>query len=261
MNRRIEMTLRQSIDQSVDATPCRADRWATQSIDDIRRTQWFVDGRPDEIGHWFHVDSYDDARQSNRIDWIGDFQNVHRIGHQHRLGQWTIEGHAGNEVGSCMTAGRIDVMGNAGDRAGSSSGSRGSGMNGGILTIHGNAGMLAGHRMRRGELRVGGCAGEGLGSLMIAGTIQCAGSVGQNLGVGMRRGTIILSQRPRLPEKRFTNPAPLQTPFQTILARQRGVLTQSIRSMLHQDLYQVRGDRSMQGQGEVWFPAPSDPAG
>lgn len=241
--------------QRVNFSDVRLDDWCRLNADEIRRIYLPLSapGEPlnapgrrasgTTVGDLFSVwvEQIDaDGKPSLLID--GDAGWVDGIGHQHRLGVIHVRGHVGNDCGSCMTGGTIQVDGNAGDNLGGPLGSRGTGMNGGVLNVSGSAGDMAGHRMRRGELTVRGNVGDGLAAWQIAGTIRVFGRVGGNVAYGMRRGTLILDQPIELPDLRFTDPVELRTPLVEV-AGWTG----------EQPWWVRRGDRSIDGIGEVWI--------
>lgn len=254
MNRRLQWTLSRPIDGILDVDSVRHENVIALPVDAILCRRIFWNDQPAAIGDWFDIDDLpgESALASGQIDWRGDLQNVCHLGHEHSTGLWTLHGDVGDHCGSCMTGGRIVVYGNVGDHAAGATGSRGVGMNGGVLDVRGDAGHFAGHRMRRGELRIDGHAGDSLATLMVAGTIFCGGNVGRNFAAGMRRGTVILGTPNELADDRFTPPRPLRTVFQSLLSH-RADLTERFGRVLSGGLTVSRGDRFLNGRGEVWM--------
>lgn len=143
----------------------------------------------------------------------GNTMSWHGLGKGWREGTLKVCGHAGDEVGSLMLGGSIDIEGSVQSGAGS-------GMSGGTLTVRGSAGDFlggpwgnrpwqggtivareagnhAGFAMARGILIVDR-AGDSLGSLMRAGTIVVKEF--QAVGRGIRRGSIVTFDPMRPPD-------------------------------------------------------------
>jgi len=175
-----------------------------------------ADGRPCSLGDLFTI--HGDAADG-RIECVGDFSRVHRLGAgmqrggitvrgsvgRHAAaamsgGRLTISGHAGDWLAAGMTGGEVLLEGNAGDNAAAALPGDDLGVRGGLIAINGDTGCLAGARMRRGLLGIGGCCGEAAAFEMRAGTVLVAGRVGPRPGMGMRRGSLIaLSAMPEVP--------------------------------------------------------------
>jgi len=175
-----------------------------------------ADGRPCQLGDLFTI--HGDAADG-RIECVGDFSRVHRLGGRMRGGEIRVQGPVGRHAGEAMSGGAITITGDAGDwlAAGMTGGEvlvEGNagdnvaaalpgddlGVRGGLIAINGDVGCLAGARMRRGLLGIGGSCGEAAAFEMRAGTVLVAGRVGPRPGMGMRRGSLIaLSAVPDVP--------------------------------------------------------------
>jgi formylmethanofuran dehydrogenase subunit C len=182
----------------------------------VARLPVLADGRPCPLGDLFTI--HGDAADG-RIECVGDFSRVHRLGAGLHRGEITVHGHvgrhaaeamaggtltisgnAGDWLAAGMTGGEVLVEGNAGDNAAAALPGDDLGVRGGLIAINGDAGCLAGARMRRGLLGIGGSCGEGAAFEMRAGTVLVAGRVGPRPGMGMRRGSLIaLSAVPDVP--------------------------------------------------------------
>ncbi len=210
--------------------------------------------------------------EGDEVVMVGDLSFIHRIGHRWETGNLRIDGEVGAALGIEMRGGRIELRGNAKDGvatqmrgghigivgnvgnfvAGPLSGRR-SGMSGGQVMISGDAGDHLGHRMRRGSIVVKGSCHDGLGSELVAGTIVVGGDVGSGVGMGMRRGTLILRQPVALHETRFTPPRKVCLSIARLLADQLSAELPSIAELLSGTFNRSLGDRTVGGQGEVWY--------
>ena len=182
----------------------------------VARFPVLADGRPCPLGDLFTI--HGDAADG-RIECVGDFSRVHRLGAGMQRGEITVHGHVGRHAAAAlvggrlmvtgdagdwlaagMTGGEVLVEGNAGDNAAAALPGDDVGVRGGLIAINGDAGCLAGGRMRRGLVGIGGSCGEGVAFEMRAGTVLVAGRVGRRPGMGMRRGSLIaLSSVPDVP--------------------------------------------------------------
>jgi formylmethanofuran dehydrogenase subunit C len=182
----------------------------------VARLPVLADGRPWPLGDLFTIQG-DGA--DGRIECVGDFSRVHRIGAGMQRGAIAVRGSVGRHAGEAMSGGTLTIAGDAGDWL--AAGMRGGevlvdgnagdnaaaalpgddfGVRGGIIAINGDAGCLAGARMRRGLLGIGGSCGEAAAFEMRAGTVLVAGRMGRRAGMGMRRGSLIaLSASPEVP--------------------------------------------------------------
>jgi formylmethanofuran dehydrogenase subunit C len=201
---------------SIEVDGLAPDRLAAMPPADIARLPVLADGRPCQFGELFAVEG--DAADG-RIECVGDFSRVHRIGAGMHSGAIVVRGGVGRHAGESMAGGTLTVAGDAGDwlAAGMTGGTvlvEGSvgdnaaaalpgddlGVRGGLIAINGDAGCLGGARMRRGLLGIGGSCGEAAAFEMRAGTVLVAGRVGRRAGMGMRRGSIVaLSAVPEVP--------------------------------------------------------------
>ena len=141
------------------------------------------------LGDAFEVD----GAGSYNIAVRGDLADVEGIGHGMTMGQLTVVGDAGAQLGAHMSGGEILVEGAAGDGLGAA-------MSGGRIVVDGSAGREAGAQMHGGLIVVLGDAGESAGEGMDAGTIVVGGRLGERPGTGMKRGTIVaFGEAPELP--------------------------------------------------------------
>jgi formylmethanofuran dehydrogenase subunit C len=182
----------------------------------VARLPVLADGRPCQLGDLFTI--HGDAADG-RIECVGDFSRVHRLGGRMQRGEIRVQGPVGRHAGEAMSGGAITITGDAGDwlAAGMTGGEvlvEGNagdnvaaalpgddlGVRSGLIAINGDVGCLAGARMRRGLLGIGGSCGEAAAFEMRAGTVLVAGRVGPRPGMGMRRGSLIaLSAVPDVP--------------------------------------------------------------
>jgi formylmethanofuran dehydrogenase subunit C len=201
---------------SIDFERVVPDRLLDLDAAAVARFTVLADGRPCPLGELFAVHG---AAADARIECVGDFSRVHRLGAGMQRGEITVHGSVGRHAGEAMAGGRLVVKGDAGDwlAAGMTGGEvlvEGNagdnpaaalpgddlGVRGGLIVINGDVGCLAGARMRRGLLGIGGSCGEAAAFEMRAGTVIVAGRVGRRPGMGMRRGSVIaLSAMPDVP--------------------------------------------------------------
>jgi formylmethanofuran dehydrogenase subunit C len=236
---------------TLDASRIRLDEWVQLSSAEIERFELKSQTGPVSIGDLFEVSVQSDVLMP-RLIFADCMRLVSGIGFQHKLGEIVCESNVGDHTGSCMLGGRIVVRGDAGNHLGSPIGARNVGMNGGQLIVHGSVGDDAGHRMRRGELWIGGDAGQRLATWQVAGTIAVAGNVGPTIAYGMRRGTLIFGQPPALDANRFSTPIPLRSAFVSLVGRNSSASW--LTPAFLQSLRVCRGDRQIDGRGEVWMP-------
>ncbi|KLU01271.1 Formylmethanofuran dehydrogenase subunit C [Rhodopirellula islandica] len=247
----ITLRLRSALRAPLDASRIRLDEWVQLSASEIERFELPSRSGPIAIGELFEVSLQSDVSMP-RLVIDGCLRHVSGMGFQHKLGEIICQSDVGDHAGSCMLGGRIVVHGNAGHHLGSPRGARNVGMNGGQLIVRGSAGDDAGQRMRRGEIWIDGDAGQRLATWQVAGTIGVAGKCGSNIAYGMRRGTLIFGQQPTLDANRFSTPIPLRSAFVGLLGRSSGaswLTPESLRS-----LRVCRGDRHIDGRGEIWMP-------
>ncbi|TWU60413.1 Formyltransferase/hydrolase complex Fhc subunit C [Rubripirellula tenax] len=231
---------RNSPTSAVDFSHIHMDLLAGRSIDSIRSLP-LGDGAIDD-----HFEVSLDDRDSNtkRIVLRGDFTDFHHIG-------------------AHLSAGEIWVDGNAGDHLGAAADGKRVGMLGGRITVTGNAGDHLGHRMRRGEIWVAGDVGRFAAASMIAGTIVVAGRLSTDAAIGMRRGSLLVNEMPTLADGRFTAAlereyliaslidSPQASPNNAAPQADFGSMWDRFR---HKRVLVRRGDRAVQGQGEIVSP-------
>ncbi len=258
----ITLRLRDRHAGAIDASSVRLDELAVKSDREIARQSISVSSVTVELGAIFQVNTRETNAEQPTLTLQGDCRSVHRLGHQHRAGRIVIEADIGDYCGSCMSGGTITVRGSAGHMLGAPTGSRGVGMNGGRIVVAGSVGGFAGHRMRRGEIWIAENAGDSLASWQVAGTIGVGGAVGVHVGYGMRRGTLILGTAVALSRTRFSAPVELETPFRSLLLdrpEMQSIWPPATRGGECREWLASRGDRSIGGIGEIWYPhvAPS----
>ena len=202
----IRLTLRSSLDQTIEIDGLTPDRTASLSQADISSLSVLIGSGRAAVGDFFTVN----GERSDRVQIEGDLRNVDGLGAGCAGGELLIDGSAGRRIGAGMTGGRIDVRGDvgddaglgmqggvlrvagdAGDRLGAAAPGAAKGMAGGELIVTGSTGREAGARARRGLLVVGGDAGADAARAMIAGTLVVFGRTGANPGRGSKRGSIV----------------------------------------------------------------------
>lgn len=248
------------------------DRLAGCSAAEITRMPILADGRACELGELFAVAG--DA-SDGRLEFVGDFSCVHRIGEAMAAGEITVRGNAGRHAGERLAGGILRIEGSAGDwlacgmeggevhlrgnaghnAAAALPGSR-HGMRGGLVVIHGDAGDLAAARLRRGIVAVAGNSGEAAGLEMRAGTLLVGGRAGRRTGLGMQRGSIVaLGPVEMFPS--FLRGAEWEPPMLRLLAgRLRRASFVPAEALARRGRWrQWHGDRLAGGRGEILQPA------
>ena len=202
----IRLSLRASLEQTVEVDGLAPDRTATLSQAEIAAIPVLVGSRRAAIGDFFTVQ----GERSDRIQIEGDLRHVDGIGAGTASGELLIQGNAGTRVGAGMSGGWIDVRGDAGDDAGvgmrggalritGDAGNRlaaapagaSKGMTGGEVVVNGTAGADVASRVRRGLVVVGGDVGADAARAIIAGTLVVFGRTGANPARGSKRGSIV----------------------------------------------------------------------
>ncbi len=220
------------------------------------------------LSHLFQIRQ----RSDETIVISGDISFLHRVGYGWTSRSLVIEGNVGNDLGTLMRGGSIELRGdamnsvasqmrggliriggNVGDYLGGPLPGRRSGMSGGRVLVLGHAGRHTGHRLRRGTIMVLGACGDGVGSDMIAGTIAVHGQVGDYVAAGMARGTLILNQCATLDPVRFTAIRKADLGITRLLAEDLKVDMPVLADKLRQPIHRCLGDRSADGMGEVWL--------
>jgi len=245
---------------------------ADRSAAEIARLPILADGRACELGEIFAVAG---NASDGRLECVGDFSRVHRIGEGMLSGEVTVHGNAGRHAGerlaggilriegtagdwlACgMQGGEVRLRGNAGDNAAAALPGSRHGMRGGLVVIHGSVGALAAARLRRGIVAVAGDAGEAAGLEMRAGTLLVGGRAGRRAGLGMQRGSIVaLGPVEIFPT--FLRGAEWEPPMLRLLAGrlQRAGFVPAKALARRGRWQQWHGDRLAGGRGEILQPA------
>ena len=256
------LTLREEIDQRVDASAIRLADWVDQSISDVEQTHLILGRHSVPLADLFKVNHQTSDKQRLVIE--GDLRRFDRIGHRHHCGRIHVAGSVGNHAGGSMSGGRLTIEGDAGDFLAAPHGAARQGMRGGRLTVGGSAGHHVGHRMRRGEVLIDGDVGSFTATQMFAGTIVVAGSIGDSLAIGMRRGTVVAASFPELPGVRFSKAVQIRSVFPKLIgvhdegaspvASRLHRVRRLIDKLATEGFASRRGDRAVSGMGEVLVP-------
>ena len=256
------LTLRQNIDQRVDASAIRLADWIEMSAKEVERTPLNVGRRTACLADLFTIKHQTSDKQQLVIE--GDLHRFDRIGDRHRTGCIRIAGSVGNHAGASMSGGRLTIEGDAGDYLAAPHGSARQGIKGGRITVGGSAGNYVGHRMRRGEILINGNAENFLASQMFAGTIIVAGRLGDGTAIGMRRGTVVAARFPEFPIDRFSKANRMRSVFPRLIetfadqdssfADSMAQVRQLIDKIATDGFASRRGDRAVSGKGEVLAP-------
>lgn len=263
------LTLREHVDQRVDASSIRLADWFDKSVTDVEQTPLIVGRQKVRLGDLFDVQH--EAGERNELVIEGDLRCFDRIGACHHSGRICVKGSVGDYAGTSMTGGRLAIDGDAGDYLGAPCGSQRQGIKGGCITLGGSAGNYVGHRMRRGEILINGNAIDFLASQMFAGTIVVAGGIGQGAAIGMRRGTVIAASFPELPDERFSKANLIRSVFPCLIRfhHDRRIAAADAMSGVRQLIDKIatdgfssrRGDRAVSGKGEILVPTNNSLAG
>lgn len=208
MSEHVTLTLRSSVDESIEAECIAPDVFGSLSESAIAQLPIWSGRRQASLGDVFDVS----GERSTSVRVVGDVRRVHGMGTAMAAGELIIEGSAGSRVGAAMTGGQIDVLGavaddcglamaggalriraDAGDRVGANLPGASRGASGGEIIVEGSVGNDAGARMRRGLLFVGGNAGDRSARAIIAGTIVVVGRVGAEPAYASKRGSLVVA--------------------------------------------------------------------
>ena len=274
----VNLTLKIDLQQRLDCsplTPCKLANLTQAQIASIMlyygKTKLRVDEAFDLVFSATHSVSgnTDSITAISRIVFNNCSDKTDSIGDSMSLGEITINGNAGHQLGFKMSAGKITVNGNVGDFAASGMsnglitinghvadflgaaiiGER-KGMRGGTVIVTGNAGDRVGDQMRRGLILIEGNAGDYCASRMIAGTIGVLGNLGQYTGYGMRRGTLLLTKRPTF-HATIQDCGTHTLPFLSLLLKSFQAFNSPFNQIKSQRVQRFVGDLSANGNGEI----------
>lgn len=180
--------LKTPLRQRADLSEVLAASWTTLSARDLANRPVYLeqDGGV-RLGDLFELD----GRPEGKIRFVGQLDQVDRLGAGLSEGEVIVDGNLGHEAGLAQAGGTLDIGGDAGPRAGAAPLGFKRGMTGGELIVRGSAGAEAGAAMRRGLLVILGAAGERTGLGMIAGTVVVFGPAGADTGLWSKRGSVV----------------------------------------------------------------------
>jgi formylmethanofuran dehydrogenase subunit C len=180
--------LKASLQQRVDFSEVLTAPWTALSASELAQRPVYLEreGRV-ALGELFELT----GEPNGRIRFVGELDQVDRLGAELSEGEVIIEGDLGQEAGIALAGGALDIHGNAGRRAGAAPLGFKRGMTGGELIVRGSAGPEAGAAMRRGLLVIARTAGERTALGMIAGTVLVIGSAGPDTGLWSKRGSVV----------------------------------------------------------------------
>lgn len=197
------------------------------------------------------------------------------VGKNMTLGNITLEGDAGANLGlglkngtihckgntqdfaACnMVSGQLTIDGNTGDFLGSASAGLRKGMRGGTVIVKGNAGDRVGDQMRRGLILIEGNVGHYCASRMIAGTIGVLGNAGNYTGFNMKRGTLLLTKLPSL-HATMQDCGSHTLPFLNLLFKSFTKLNTKFSNVETRRVQRFVGDAACHGNGEILLLTPT----
>ena len=206
MSDTVTLTLRASLDSTIEVDGVTADRFANLTEREIAALPAWIDARPAALGDVFTVR----GERSARVRLEGRMANVSGLAAGTAGGEMIINGDAGSRVAARMTGGSVEVRGSvldaagaamgggtlriagdAGDRLGAATQGASTGMTGGEIVLGGSAGTNAVARARRGLVVVAGDVGDFAARAMIAGTLVVLGRTGAEPGRAGKRGSIV----------------------------------------------------------------------
>ena len=208
MSDRVTLTLRASLDESIEADTIVPNAFASLGEAEIGALPVWAGRARRVLGDYFDVR----GGRSATVRIVGDVRRANGIATGMAAGDLVIDGDAGSRLAAGMSGGLVDVIGSAGDSAGVAmsggslrirrdAGARvgagldgaSRGMTGGEIVVGGSVGAHAGARMRRGLLFVGGDAGELAARAIIAGTVIVIGRVGPTPAFANKRGSLVVA--------------------------------------------------------------------
>jgi formylmethanofuran dehydrogenase subunit C len=214
MSDAVTLTVRATLDHSIDVECIAPDRFATLSSREIEALPVWAGREQRTLADYFTIR----GERASAVRIVGVVRHASGIGSAMSGGSVLIDGDGGSHVGVGMAGGRIDVRGrvgddaalgmtggavrvrgDAGDRVAAGVPGASRGTSGGEVVIEGSVGKDAGARMRRGLLFVGGDAGDCAARAIIAGTVIVLGRVGREPATDNKRGTLVVGAQVDVP--------------------------------------------------------------
>jgi len=183
----VELELRSPVEQTLDLSVVRADRFATLSTREIAALPVRHGSEAATLGDFFTIT----GERTARVRVAGNLECAEGVATGMTGGELVIEGNVGRDVGLELAGGSVEIRGNAGDNAAAARPGAARGAVGGELVIHGSAGEQVGAAMRRGLVVVMGDVGRGTARGMIAGTVIVGGKCGADSGRFLKRGSLV----------------------------------------------------------------------
>lgn len=242
-------TLKGPLSQRVDLSEVLAGSWATLTARELSGRPVYLerDGSA-RLGDLFELD----GSPEGRIRFVGQLDQVDRLGATLTQGEVLVDGSVGREAGLAQAGGRLDINGDAGPRAGAAPPGFKRGMTGGELIVRGSAGPEAGAAMRRGLLVILRAAGDRTGLGMIAGTIVVFGAVGADPGLWSKRGSVVALGRVTPPPTYFYACTFQPEYLRLLLTRLRSSHGLPVQPRHLNGLYRrYSGDMAELGKGEI----------
>jgi len=241
--------LKTALRQRADFSEVLLDSWTELPARAMAQRPVYLerDGKA-SMGDLFEIRGSPDGQ----IRFEGELNSVDRLGAGLSIGQVTVEGSVGAEVGLAMSGGTLVIAGDAGERAGAAPPGFRRGMTGGELIVRGSVGPEAGAAMRRGLLVVGGDAGDRTGLGMIAGSVVVFGSAGADSGLWSKRGSVVALGRITLPATYSYACTYQPVHLRLLLTRLRGRYGLAVHRRHLAGLYRrYSGDLAETGKGEI----------
>jgi formylmethanofuran dehydrogenase subunit C len=247
--RGIVAKLKEPLRQRVDLSEVLVGSWVTLSASELSGRPVYLerDGAA-RLGDLFELN----GRPEGSIRFVGQLDQVDRLGAGLSEGEVVVDGDVGREVGVAQAGGRLDIGGDAGPRAGAALPGFKRGMTGGELIVRGSAGAEAGAAMRRGLLVILRAAGDRTGLGMIAGTVLVFGAVGADTGLWSKRGSVVALGPVTPPPTYFYACTCQPTYLRLLLTRLRSSYDLPVRPRHLNGFYRrYSGDMAELGKGEI----------
>ena len=261
----LSFTVKIKLQQRLDCSPLTPCKLAGKSLAEIAATPLYYGKKKLRVDEIFTLSGENSAHilfenSSDKLDCIGALMqlgeiSIHgdagaQLGFKMSNGSISCKGNVGDFAASGMANGLINIHGNVGDFLGAAIIGERKGMRGGTVIVKGNAGDRLGDQMRRGLILVEGNVGDYCASRMIAGTIGVLGSLGKYTAYGMRRGTLLLQAQPTF-HVTIQDCGTHTLPYLNLLLNSFNLFNTQFNQLTSQRVQRFVGDLAANGNGEI----------